>query len=298
MDGDFYGLDDLMTEDWTVVRALADAYGDWITKYGVDGFRLDTAKHVDPYFFGRWLPLVQQTAAAARQAVVHELRRDLVHRRGPAVGDDAGAAAALRPRLPVPEVGEGLRHGQGLGRHPDGAVRRGRLLHVAHHERLRADDVPGQPRHGAHRLLPRQRDAGAGSGAARARPARARPAVPDPGRARRLLRRRGRHDRIRRRHGQEGPAGHVPDAGARVAAGAAHRDAAGRHRLLVRRVDGDRGAAEAAVGAAGEVPGARRGSDDPPVRQGLRVRGEPLSTRRTCASTSWRSTPPTPPPRR
>ncbi len=65
MDGDFYGLDDLMTEDWTVVRALADAYGDWITKYGVDGFRLDTAKHVDPYFFGRWLPIVQQTAAAA-----------------------------------------------------------------------------------------------------------------------------------------------------------------------------------------------------------------------------------------
>lgn len=65
MDGDFYGLDDLMTEDWTVVRALAEAYGEWITKYGVDGFRLDTAKHVDPYFFGRWLPLVQQAATAA-----------------------------------------------------------------------------------------------------------------------------------------------------------------------------------------------------------------------------------------
>ncbi|MBK9738312.1 MAG: alpha-amylase [Actinobacteria bacterium] len=65
MDGDFSGLDDLMTEDWTVVKALADAYGEWITKYGVDGFRIDTAKHVDPYFFGRWLPLVNQTAAAA-----------------------------------------------------------------------------------------------------------------------------------------------------------------------------------------------------------------------------------------
>jgi glycosidase len=65
MDGDFYGLDDLMTEDWTVVRALADAYGGWITKYGIDGFRIDTAKHVDPYFFGRWLPLIGQTAAAA-----------------------------------------------------------------------------------------------------------------------------------------------------------------------------------------------------------------------------------------
>lgn len=65
MDGDFVGLDDMMTEDWTVVKALADAYGAWITKYGIDGFRIDTAKHVDPYFFGRWLPLIAQTAAAA-----------------------------------------------------------------------------------------------------------------------------------------------------------------------------------------------------------------------------------------
>lgn len=65
MDGDFSGLDDLMTEDSAVVSALADAYGAWITKYGIDGFRIDTAKHVDPYFFGRWLPLIQRTATAA-----------------------------------------------------------------------------------------------------------------------------------------------------------------------------------------------------------------------------------------
>lgn len=65
MDGDFSGLDDLMTEDYTVVKALADAYGAWITKYGIDGFRIDTAKHVDPYFFGRWLPMIQATASAA-----------------------------------------------------------------------------------------------------------------------------------------------------------------------------------------------------------------------------------------
>ncbi len=65
MDGDFSGLDDIMTEDWAVVKALAEAYGAWITRYGIDGFRIDTAKHVDPYFFGRWLPLIQQTATAA-----------------------------------------------------------------------------------------------------------------------------------------------------------------------------------------------------------------------------------------
>jgi glycosidase len=67
MDGDFSGLDDLMTEDWTVVKALADAYGAWITKYGISGFRIDTAKHVDPHFFDRWLPLIQSAASEAGQ---------------------------------------------------------------------------------------------------------------------------------------------------------------------------------------------------------------------------------------
>lgn len=62
MDGDFSGLDDLMTEDATVVSVLADSYGDWITDFGIDGFRIDTARHVDPYFFGRWLPRIDRTA--------------------------------------------------------------------------------------------------------------------------------------------------------------------------------------------------------------------------------------------
>lgn len=65
MDGDFYGLDDVMTEDAEVVAAFADAYGAWIEKYGISGFRIDTAKHVDPYFFKRFLPQIQQKAEAA-----------------------------------------------------------------------------------------------------------------------------------------------------------------------------------------------------------------------------------------
>jgi len=65
MDGDFAGLDDLMTEDEDVVNALARAYGDWIKEYKVDGFRIDTARHVDPYFLGRWLPKIDRTARAS-----------------------------------------------------------------------------------------------------------------------------------------------------------------------------------------------------------------------------------------
>lgn len=65
MDGDFYGLDDVMTEDAEVIAAFADAYGAWIQKYGISGFRIDTAKHVDPYFFRRFLPLIQQKAESS-----------------------------------------------------------------------------------------------------------------------------------------------------------------------------------------------------------------------------------------
>lgn len=49
--GDFSGLDDLMTEHPAVLAGMIDIYKDWITKYRVDGFRIDTAKHVNPEFW-------------------------------------------------------------------------------------------------------------------------------------------------------------------------------------------------------------------------------------------------------
>ena len=69
--GDFYGLDDLFTEQPRVVNGLAQIYGDWIKRYGLDGFRVDTAKHVDRAFFGAWVPKIQ---AAARQAGVQNFQ--------------------------------------------------------------------------------------------------------------------------------------------------------------------------------------------------------------------------------
>jgi len=44
--GDFFGLDDLFTEKPNVEKGLAQIYGSWITRFRVDGFRVDTAKHV------------------------------------------------------------------------------------------------------------------------------------------------------------------------------------------------------------------------------------------------------------
>ncbi|MCA5892548.1 pullulanase-type alpha-1,6-glucosidase [Isoptericola sp. NEAU-Y5] len=51
--GDFDGLDDLMTEDPTVVDGFVDVYSDWID-LGIDGFRIDTVKHVNPEFWETW----------------------------------------------------------------------------------------------------------------------------------------------------------------------------------------------------------------------------------------------------
>ena len=51
--GDFSGLDDLMTEHPTVVNGFVDVYEDWID-LGIDGFRIDTMKHVNFEFWEQW----------------------------------------------------------------------------------------------------------------------------------------------------------------------------------------------------------------------------------------------------
>ncbi|WP_341856958.1 alpha-amylase family glycosyl hydrolase [Brachybacterium sp. GPGPB12] len=48
--GDFDGLDDLMTEDPRVAETMTDIYTTWMD-FGIDGFRIDTAKHVDFAFW-------------------------------------------------------------------------------------------------------------------------------------------------------------------------------------------------------------------------------------------------------
>src|SRR6266545_3965690 len=63
--GDFFGLDDLFTEQPSVVQGLADTYGDWIRRYKIDGFRVDTARHVNAAFFRLWVPKILAAAAAA-----------------------------------------------------------------------------------------------------------------------------------------------------------------------------------------------------------------------------------------
>ncbi len=62
--GDFVGLDDLMTEHPTVVGGFVDVYQDWVD-LGIDGFRIDTAKHVNFEFWEKWSTEVLDYAHAA-----------------------------------------------------------------------------------------------------------------------------------------------------------------------------------------------------------------------------------------
>jgi len=62
--GDFSGLDDLWTERPEVVDGWIDVYSDWIAESGVDGFRLDTVKHVNLEFWPQFLAGINEAAAA------------------------------------------------------------------------------------------------------------------------------------------------------------------------------------------------------------------------------------------
>lgn len=62
--GDFSGLDDIMTEHPRVQAGLIEVFGNWIDQFGIDGFRIDTAKHVNPEFWQVFAPAMKARAAA------------------------------------------------------------------------------------------------------------------------------------------------------------------------------------------------------------------------------------------
>ncbi|MFB7515901.1 pullulanase-type alpha-1,6-glucosidase [Streptomyces sp. NPDC056144] len=52
--GDFVGLDDLWTERPEVVEGMERIYEKWVRDFKIDGFRIDTVKHVDLDFWTQW----------------------------------------------------------------------------------------------------------------------------------------------------------------------------------------------------------------------------------------------------
>ena len=146
--GDFFGLDDLFTEKPNVRNGLAQIYASWISRFHIDGFRVDTAKHVNAAFFRLWVPKIR---AAARAAGISDF---------PIFGevtlnDAVDLSAYVRNRgvpqvldFPFQQVASGYAAGAN-GRARGRAPARGRRL-LPHRERGRAGvpDVSREPRHG------------------------------------------------------------------------------------------------------------------------------------------------------
>jgi neopullulanase len=62
--GDFSGLDDVATEQPRVVQGFIDVYARWIADFGIDGYRIDTARHVDPQLWQAFVPAILDFARA------------------------------------------------------------------------------------------------------------------------------------------------------------------------------------------------------------------------------------------
>ncbi|MEU0438395.1 pullulanase-type alpha-1,6-glucosidase [Streptomyces sp. NPDC006186] len=61
--GDFSGLDDLWTERPEVVKGMEQIYERWVRDFDVDGFRIDTVKHVNMEFWTQWATALDAYAA-------------------------------------------------------------------------------------------------------------------------------------------------------------------------------------------------------------------------------------------
>ena len=64
LDGDFYGLDDLFTEKPEVLHGEIALWSSWITRFNIDGFRIDTVPYVNSAFWQKFIPAILKVAHA------------------------------------------------------------------------------------------------------------------------------------------------------------------------------------------------------------------------------------------
>ncbi len=60
--GDFAGLDDVFTEHPDVKKGFIDIYKFWVEEFKIDGFRIDTVKHVNDSFWQEFAPAIKKAA--------------------------------------------------------------------------------------------------------------------------------------------------------------------------------------------------------------------------------------------
>ena len=78
--GNRSALDDLWTERPEVVQGMIDIYQTWVEDAGVDGFRIDTVKHVNMDFWKQFGPALQGVRRLVGQRRLLHVRRGLRRR--------------------------------------------------------------------------------------------------------------------------------------------------------------------------------------------------------------------------
>ena len=132
---------------------MTDIYKDWITDFGIDGFRIDTMKHVNDEFWQQFAPAVLEHAhnRGKREfflfGEVFDTTKTFTshfttHDRVQAVLD-----------FPFQEAARSFASRGRATRRAARLLHRRRLVHRRGLERLPAADVPRQPRHGPDREL-------------------------------------------------------------------------------------------------------------------------------------------------
>ncbi len=148
--GDFFGLDDLFTEKPEVQDGLIDVFKDMVTDYDIDGFRIDTVKHVNDEFWQAFGPELRAHASS--------LGKDDFFMFGEVFDFDVAVPLPVHapscrstPLLDFAFQGT-ARNFAGQGGTTDNVrqlLRRRRLLHRRRQQRLLVAAVPRQPRHRA-----------------------------------------------------------------------------------------------------------------------------------------------------
>ena len=184
---------------------MTDIYKAWVD-LGIDGFRIDTVKHVNMEFWQKFAPAILDHAKTGPGNDEFFMFGE-VYDANPAFMSTyttaGNAPGDARLRLPVRRAAVRPRQSQQCSPRP---VRRRRLLHRRRLQRLRAAHLPRQPRHGPAVALLDQGGLHRRRAAAAAHPRQ--PAdVPRPRPAGDVLRRRAGLHRFRRRQGR--PPGHV-----------------------------------------------------------------------------------------
>ena len=132
---------------------MIDIYKTWVEDAGVDGFRIDTVKHVNMDFWKQFGPALQGYAASVGNDDFFMFGE--VYDADPRFMSQYTTEGRLQATVDFGFQGSGveLRQGQAHDR-AAGLLRPRRLLHRRRLERLLAADVPRQPRHGPGRQLP------------------------------------------------------------------------------------------------------------------------------------------------